>query len=322
MNKVIVIGGSGYIGSVLITDLINKNYKVINIDRSIYGDTKSLDHINSKNFHNLKEDFANLKIINKLIDSGYNKIIFLAGLVGDPISKKYKKLSKKIMLKDTKKLIFFLEKKKILNFFYVSTCSNYGLDKSNKLLNEKSILKPLSIYASCKVEIEKFLIKRKINYTILRFSTAFGMSYRMRFDLTINQFVRDIYLNKKLVIFDSDTFRPYLHTKDFSRLFLILLKTRKKIKKEIFNVGSNKNNFSKKQILDKITKAKKSSKIFYKKHGFDRRNYKVDFSKIKKRLNFDAKYSVNFGIKEIINNLKEKKILRKKLNIFENKVIK
>ena len=90
---------------------------MINIDRSIYGDTKSLDHINSKNFHNLKEDFANLKIINKLIDSGYNKIIFLAGLVGDPISKKYKKLSKKIMLKDTKKLIFFFRKEKNFKFF-------------------------------------------------------------------------------------------------------------------------------------------------------------------------------------------------------------
>lgn len=324
MKKIIVIGGSGFIGSVLIDDLVNSGYSVANIDVNLYGHTNSLKHIKSKKLINIHKDFKNFKIINNLINRGYSKIIFLAGLVGDPISKKYPELSRKIMLDNTKNLIKFLNKKKnmVSNFFFVSTCSNYGLDKTNKLLGEGSRLKPLSIYSQCKVNIEKFLSKNEINYTILRFSTAFGMSKRMRFDLTINQFVKDIFLKKKLIIYDKDTYRPYLHTKDFSRLFLILLKTKKKISKEIFNVGGNKNNFSKQDILKKILKKIKSKNIEFKDFDHDKRNYKVNFSKVLNRLNFKPKYSVEYGINEILNNLKRNKKLRKNLEIYKNQNIK
>ena len=324
MKKVIVIGGSGFIGSVLIYDLIKNGYSVANIDVNLYGEIGSLDQIKSKKLININEDFINFKTIDSLVNQGFSKIIFLAGLVGDPISKKYPKLSRQVMFNNTKKFINFLEKKKhkISNFFFVSTCSNYGLDKTNKLLSEKSKLKPLSIYSKCKVNIEKFLFNKKLNFTILRFSTAFGMSKRMRFDLTINQFVKDVFLKKKLVIYDKDTYRPYLHTKDFSRLFLILLKTKKKISREIFNVGNNNNNFSKNDILNKILKKVKSKNIEFKRFDQDRRNYKVDFSKVQKKLNFRPKYSVEYGINEILNNLKKNKNLRKNLNVYKNQIIK
>lgn len=323
MKKILIIGGAGYIGSVLIESFLKNKYQVVSVDNYLYGKNNSLNgFIKNKNFISIRSEFSNIKLIDELINQGYNRIIFLAALVGDPITKKYPELTKKIMLNDTIKLINHCEKKRIKNFFYVSTCSNYGLDKTNKLLKENSKLRPLSLYAKCKVFIEKFLIKKKINFTILRFSTAFGLSYRMRFDLTINEFVKEIFYKKKLLIYDPDTYRPYLHTKDFARLFLLLLTTKKKINKKIYNVGSTKNNYTKREIFKKIDNKIKCKKILIKEKGQDPRNYRVSFEKIKKELGFKAKYSVDYAIKEIIKYLKTNDCKRKKFSDFGNYLIK
>ena len=163
---------------------------------------------------------------------------------------------------------------------------------------------------------------KNFNFTILRFSTAFGMSNRMRFDLTINEFVKIVFFNKTLLVYDADTYRPYLHTKDFARLFLLLLKTKKNITRKVYNVGGNKNNFSKREIVSKIGKFLNIKKIKFKEKGTDPRNYKVNFNKIKKELNFEPKYTVVYGINEIISFLKNTKLTYRKLSKFGNYNIK
>lgn len=309
MKKIIVVGGLGYIGTVVIEDLLKANYKIACIDKCLYGQRLNKKKFsNYKNLSIFKKDFDDESLIKKLFKNGYNNIIFLAALVGDPISKKYPNLTNEIMDKKTKKFIKFCKILNVEKFLFVSTCSNYGLDNSNKLLNERSKLKPLSLYAKKKVIIEKFLINQNINYTILRFSTAFGLSKRMRYDLTINEFVKTVFFDKKLEVYDMNTFRPYLHVKDFSRVFSILLETKKKINGKIYNVGSNENNFSKKQIIEKIATAKKINNISFLKKGKDTRNYKVNFNKLYKDFKFKPKYTINFGINEILNSLnKERK---------------
>ena len=196
-------------------------------------------------------------------------------------------------------------------------------DKKNILAKESHKLKPLSLYAKQKVKIENILLKseyRKINPVILRFATAFGLSPRMRFDLTVNQFTKSLFSKEKLEVYDPETWRPYCHVKDFCRLILIVIKSKNsKIIGNVFNAGGNSNNFTKKGIIQLIKKNIKNTEITYKKFDVDPRNYKVDFSKVKKILNFKPKYSVEYGIKEIINALKNKKIrnLNKK-NLFGN----
>ena len=122
-------------------------------------------------------------------------VIILGGLVGDPITKKYPNLSKKINFDYTKKMINFFSKKE-LKLIFVSTCSNYGFVKSKKKITERHSLNPLSLYAKFKVDIEKYIIslkgKTKMSPTILRFATAFGFSLRMRYDLTVNEFIREL----------------------------------------------------------------------------------------------------------------------------------
>jgi nucleoside-diphosphate-sugar epimerase len=128
----------------------------------------------------------------------------------------------------------------------------------------------------------------------------------MRFDLTVNEFVKDAFFKKQLEIYEPNTYRPYCHIKDFCRIIdLVLKKKLNDLEKEVFNCGSNNNNYSKIQIARVLKKRFKSLKIVINKNVKDKRNYKVDFRKIKKVLKFRPKYSVNYGVSEIINFLKK-----------------
>ena len=140
------------------------------------------------------------------------------------------------------------------------------------------------------------------------------MPERMRFDLTVNQFTRDVFYNKKLEIFGQNTWRPYCHVKDVARAILISFKCKNKI--NIFNVGNSKQNFSKRKIIDSINKYRKLKNVTFVKDKIDdKRDYKVNFNKINYKLNFKTKYTVDYGIKEILKFL----IKNKKKNFYASK---
>lgn len=306
ISRVILIGGAGYIGSVCIDFFLKKGIKVICIDNLIYGQQKPKK---TKNFNFIKLDLFQEKKILKIIKSS-DSVIYLAGLVGDPITKKYKNLSKKINEKYTISILRGLLKKKINHLIFISTCSNYGIVKNNQLVNESSKLNPISLYAKSKIKVEKFLEKRSQNYkkkiTILRFATAFGLSRRMRYDLTINQFVLEMLCKKKIDVYDPDTWRPYCHVQDFALTIFKVLKSKRNNFFEIYNVGSNRNNFTKRMISNKLMKFIKFGKINLLKKSKDFRNYRVNFKKLNKNLNLQPKYNIEYGIKEMINFLKKK----------------
>tara|TARA_B100002052_G_C15812459_1_gene566556 strand:+ start:74 stop:1069 length:996 start_codon:yes stop_codon:yes gene_type:complete len=313
-KKILLIGGTGYIGTVLYTYLKKKGYVVSSIDNQVYG--KKVFSKGFKKNYNKYKSFLNFKSIEKdLRNTDY--VVFLAGLVGDPITAKYPVMSNLINDKGSIEFLNFIGRFKIKKLLYISTCSNYGLSRSKKKLNEKSILRPLSLYAKSKVDIEKHLLKNKkklgYSFNILRFSTAFGSSPRMRYDLTINQFTRDIFFNKKVLIYDPDTWRPYCHVLDFARAIDKILSFKKRnIDFEIFNVGNDKNNYSKLAMLKLIIRVMGKGNYKILNDSKDKRNYKVDFSKIKKILNFNTKYDLKYGIKEIVNSLKKNKTTFKK----------
>jgi len=130
----------------------------------------------------------------------------------------------------------------------------------------------------------------------------------MRYDLTINQFTKDLYLKKYLEIYDFNTWRPYCHVKDFARLIELVIMSKNNLTDyQVFNAGSSKNNFTKKSIGNKI-KMFTGGKIRYLKESIDKRNYVVDFSKVKTILKFKPKFSVEYGIKEILKKIKKNKI--------------
>jgi len=312
-NKVLIVGGAGYIGSVLTRYLLDKGHNVTVLDALLYNNYFGIKSLKkNKNFGFIKGDFNNNFLLEKSLENVKN-VVFLAGLVGDPISKKYPKRSRLINYYNIKKCFQRLNKYSIDKLIFISSCSNYGLLPTNRLANEKSKLNPLSFYAKDKVRVENYLIKNKkknkFKTIILRFATAFGYSPRMRFDLTINDFVRQLYLKKTLRVYDSLTWRPYCHVKDFSIIINKFIKKQNiKYQINIYNCGNNKNNFTKKNIVNKIKKFLPRGQIDYiGLVGKDKRNYKVDFKKLEKNLKLKTRYTVEYGIKEIIHNLRNKK---------------
>ena len=319
-SKVLLIGGAGYIGTVVTKHLIKKNFDVTCLDNLIYNNLYSLSEFEKdEKFNFVLGDLRNEALTNKLLNE-CDAVVILAGLVGDPITKKYPEISEKINNKGIKKLINSCKNKKIEKLIFVSTCSNYGLSETDLPLNEEAELKPISLYAKHKVEVEKYILSLKNNQdfspTILRFSTAFGLSPRMRFDLTINQFTKSIFCKEALEVFDSNTWRPYCHVKDFGIALEKVLEADKKITDfQVFNVGGDNNNFTKKQIVEQIFKFIPGEKVSFTEKKRDPRNYKVNFSKINKILNFKIKYTVHDGIKEMINFFKKNE---KTLNMFNH----
>jgi len=306
MKKILVIGGSGYIGRVLIEDLIKNNYTVINIDLSIYKD-QNRDLKISTNEKIIHLDFRNtdkLKNYLALVD----QVIILGGLVGEYITNKYLKLSETINISGIIDLIDACElQKNIKNLVFISTCSNYGITKKNILIKEDDELRPLSPYAKAKVKIEHHILSKKklsLSTTILRFATAFGYSQRMRFDLTVNHFCYSMLKHNKIEVYDPETWRPYCHVKDFSRIIIKVLNSdRDQIHNQVYNVGSEINNFTKAGIVNLIKKKLPNSEVVLKKGGVDKRDYRVSFEKLKKKLNISTLYSVSDGIDEIIKIL-------------------
>jgi nucleoside-diphosphate-sugar epimerase len=320
MQKILITGGAGYIGTVLTSLALKKGFSVIALDNLKHSKIEFIKKFKkNKNYKFSNCDINNLNKFEKVLKKEkVNIIVHLAGIVGDPASKLQKKLTRVTNLQSSRKLFKLSEKHNVSKFIFSSTCSNYGIVNSKSLANEKSKLKPLSLYAETKVDFEKFMIdqskKVKMQLIIMRFATVFGISDRMRFDLTINQFTRDLYFNKELNIFGQNTWRPYCHVMDVSRAILYSLKSKEKI--NIFNVGNSKQNYSKKFVISAIGKFIPLKNLTYSKQEIsDKRDYKVNFSKINKVLNFKTKYNLNAGIKEIIAFLK-----KNKKNYFYNKI--
>jgi len=323
MKPILLVGGAGYIGTVLTEYLLSNQHSVKCIDNLAYEQYNSLKFfLNNKNYEFFNADIRNINSIKEYFNE-IDAVVLLAGIVGDPISKKYPEITTDVNLKGVYNVINVCEEKKIERLIYISTCSNYGITDINKIADENHVLKPLSLYSKTKVEIEKFLInlnkKNNLKPTILRFATAFGLSPRMRFDLTVSEFTKQLALDNELVVYDPNTWRPYCHTKDFANFIYKVINAKiDDVAFEIFNVGDNKNNFTKKMIVDQILEFFPNGKIKYLSQGFDARDYRVNFSKIKSKFGFTAQYSLKEGIIELIKEIEKKKFNFENDNLYGN----
>jgi nucleoside-diphosphate-sugar epimerase len=309
MKHVILIGGAGYIGSVMTSHFLKKGYRVTVVDNFIYSHQFSvLPYIGDPNYSFIYGDIGKADDLEK-IPGDVDDVILLAGLVGDPITKKYPKESKIINDQGIKRCMDYFNGKGIGKFVFISTCSNYGLIDETEVADEDYPLNPLSLYAEDKVDNELYLLskKGKADYigVVLRFGTAFGLSPRMRFDLSISDFTRSIFIDEELVVYDPDTWRPYCHIRDFARLLETVMEADDKLVSfEVFNAGGNENSFTKRMIVEEILSILPEGKVSYNDHGSDPRNYRVSFSKVKNQLGFEPDYLIRDGIIELVEAMK------------------
>ncbi len=310
-KKILVTGGAGYIGSVLVGLLLDKGYKVRVIDKLMFGGEALLNYLNNPNFEFVKGDIR----INKDIENamqGIDAVAHLAAIVGDPACAKDKELTKSTNLDGAKLVYETAEKLGVKQFVFSSTCSNYGkMENSNEYVNENSKLAPVSLYAETKVEFEKHLLNQNSTNickpTVLRFSTVYGLSQRPRFDLTVNEFTKELALGRELVIFGEQFWRPYCHVVDLARAVIAVLEAdAKTVQFDVFNVGDTSENYTKKMLVEEIVKQIPNSKIKYVEKNEDPRDYRVNFDKIKEKLNYKITKTVPDGITQIKKVVQEK----------------
>lgn len=307
MKTVLVTGGAGYVGSILLRKLLSEGYGVVCIDNLKFGGESLIGIWNHSNFMFHKCDITNFEDTNNIFEL-YNffAIIHLAAIVGDPACKRESDLAMKTNWDASVALLEKSIEQKIPRFIFASTCSNYGkMEDPDSYVTEDSVLAPASLYAELKVKFENLLLneipkKNDFAPTSLRFSTVYGISPRMRFDLTVNEFTKDLALGKELVIFGEQFWRPYCHVSDFSNAMLTVLNApREKVAYDVFNVGATNENYTKQMIIDEIKKQIPNSRIKYVKKDEDPRDYRVSFSKIKDILGFEISKTVPEGIKEV-----------------------
>lgn len=311
--SVLVTGGAGYIGSGLLRALLKKGYLVTCADNLIFGGESLLDIWNDKNFKFINCDINKQNDLDTIFfNNNFHAVIHLAAIVGDPACKLYPDLAIKTNWVSSKLLIDKSKNAGVSKFIFASTCSNYGkMDDPSAYVDENSDLAPLSLYAELKVKFENYILNEivkddRFTPTCLRFSTVYGISSRMRFDLTVNEFTKDLALGKELIVFGEHFYRPYCHVKDFSKAIIRVLDSPKeKTAYNVFNVGETKENYTKKMLVEEITKILPNSKIKYVTKNEDPRDYRVNFDKIKNELGFKISMRIPDGIKEIKRAIQE-----------------
>lgn len=297
MKKILVTGGAGYIGTTLVPMLLEKNYNVTVVDSLMFNNgDKLIPFVKKNNFNFIKGDVRDKQLMSNLVKDK-DVIIHLAALVGFPICReKGEKESFDVNTNATKSLVEILKDDQYLLFG--STGSNYG--EVIGVCTEETPLNPLSIYGKSKTDAERIVMSRH-NSTAFRFATAFGVSPRLRLDLLINDLAYKAMTQKYAVIYESHFLRTFIHIKDLANSFLFAIENQNLMKSNVYNVGSNKMNYTKKQVCELINKQISDAYFHYADIGedADKRNYKVSYDKINK-LGFDVEVSVEDGIKELI----------------------
>ena len=322
LPKVLIVGGAGFIGTVLASKLLKKNYHVTILDKLIY-DHKIIqkNFKNKKNFNFILGDVCDLNIQIKAIKE-IDVVVYLAEIVGDPACSAKPEDALKTNYLSVLSFAHLCSHLAIDKFIYTSSCSVYGLDKNNKLLSEKSNLNPVSHYARIKIMSEKALLSSASNYfkpTIVRLGTVFGPSIRMRFDLVVNTMSKFAYFNNKIDVNGGDQWRPNIHVEDVADGIISIIKSKKKnVENQIFNLSNDKLNLRIIEIAKKVKNTFKNADLNVKKTSIDPRNYKVTSKKMKNKTGFVAKKSIEDALKEIKDMFRFKKIKNPDNKIYNN----
>lgn len=315
--KLLITGGAGYIGSVITNLALQYGHQVKVVDTLWFNKNIPLIHLSNPDYEFVRGDICDKRLVRKIVTNDIDFIINAAAVVGDPASKLFPELTYQTNYEACRNLVE-IAKKTIKGFIFFSTCSNYGL--SDGLANEEMKLNPLSVYAKSKVQAEEYLMNEinNLDWIICRLSTVYGVSPRMRFDLTVSDFTMNAYIKKYLDIFLPYSHRPYIHVYDLAKIVIEMLKNFDIAKNNVFNIGFNGENYQKIQIANIVKEYIPETKIEIVKTGSDLRDYQVDFSKLKEFLNMENIYTVEDGIREVYEVLRNNIITEPYQDIYYN----
>ena len=301
MSRILVTGGAGYIGSMLVPKLLEEGHSVTVLDNFMYKQPSLAMYVRHKKLEIVYGDVRNKELVRNLINKA-EVIIPLAAIVGAPACERDPVLSSSINKTSTIELFRMISKNQQL--IMPTTNSAYGSGDENNLCDENSPLRPLSLYAKDKVEVEKELMQNQ-NATSFRLATVFGISPRMRLDLLVNNFAYRAVTDGFVVVFEGHFKRNYVHLLDVIQAFTLAIEKPESFRGEIFNVGLSSANISKIELCEEIQKIKPNFVFSEAALGKDpdQRNYIVSNKKIE-NLGFVPRITLQDGLAELLNNLR------------------
>lgn len=301
-KKILVTGGAGYLGSNLVPMLLDQGYQVHVLDRCYFGSDSLKKYLNHPSLHLTNEDILyheNIPHLFKDIDA----VMHLASISNDPSCDLDPNLTIQTNFLATMSLARRAQAEGVKHFIFMSSCSVYGAS-GNRYLDEKSTVGPVTLYALTKLQCERELVRmvsKKFTVTILRMATLFGGSERMRFDLAINAMTKRALQGKNIIVNgDGKQYRPFIHVKDAARALIEVLKNKKlSDKRQVYNVGSEKLNYSIADLAKEVQQQFPSIQLEHIADNNDIRSYRVRFKRFQKQFGFSLLYSAVDGIREI-----------------------
>lgn len=297
MMKILVTGAAGYLGSILVPELLSHGYEVIAIDNFMYNQTSLLDCCRHPKFTIIRGDARDKNLISRCL-KGVEAIFPLACLTGAPISDRDPLTARAVNLEAVKMLLKLCSKKQ--RIIFPTTNSGYGRGQKGVFCDENTPLRPISLYGRLKVEAEKAILDRGHSIT-LRLATAFGISPRMRLDLLVNDFTYRAVFDHFIVVFEADFKRNYIHVRDVARAFMHCLKNFDRMKDKPYNVGLSDCNISKRELCQEIKKIIPDFCIIESPIGKDpdKRDYIVSNARIE-AMGFKPGVSLQQGLQELV----------------------
>ena len=304
--RVLVTGGAGYVGSVVARRFLAAGHQVLVLDSLAYGGHALLSLYSDDGFDFVRGDIRSVEVIDSALD-GVDAVVHLAAIVGDSACARQPDLARAVNRDSSLQLWELSRRHGVSRFVFASTCSNYGrMADPSEYVTEKSELRPVSLYAETKVAVEETLLDAAgadgPAATVLRFATVFGLSPRMRFDLTVNEFTLDLLTKRELSVYGAQFWRPYVHVRDAAQAVAMVLDSpAEKVAGQVFNAGDTAQNFRKGQLVDLISaEVGHDVDVRYVDKDEDPRDYRVSFEKISRELGFRITRTVEDGIREVI----------------------
>ncbi len=303
----VVTGGAGYVGAATTEELLRSGRRVRVLDVLLHGQEHIAESLEKQGAEIVRGDIRDGDARRAALE-GAEELVHLAAIVGDPACALDPKESNEVNVEGSRALVSDAKAAGVRRLVFASTCSNYGrMADPTVPITEEGELRPVSLYAEQKVGIEKAMLHGDFNGmkpTCLRFATVYGVAPRMRFDLTVNEFTRDLWADRELEVFGEQFWRPYVHVRDAARAVRTALDApEEKVAHEVFNVGRSGENYRKLDIVEEIQKKLDSGKVSYVRRDEDPRDYKVSFDKVRQVLGFETTMTVPDGIAEVADAL-------------------
>ena len=297
--KILVTGGAGYLGSVMVPELLKQGHEVTVLDSFMYNQSSLLDVCYDDKLTIVRGDARNKDLLKQCLKSA-DAIFPLACLTGAPLCQKDPVAAQTVIVDAVKYILELRSPRQLI--IYPTTNSGYGIGEKGKFCTEESPLKPLSLYGKVKCEAEEAILASG-NAITLRLATAFGVSPRMRLDLLVNDFVYRAVFDGFVVLFEAHFMRNYIHVRDVAKAFMHSLDNFAAMKNEPYNVGLSDANLSKMQLCEEIKKQVPNFYFVEAKVGEDpdKRDYEVSNAKLEKT-GFKPEFSIQRGVKELVKS--------------------